>query len=113
MSPFLAWGDFHARSRFAYSTIPEEKWGTTRSLGFSGTLSSFSHFLDCGRSPCRSQLISKPTLWRQNDFFVFFCLGLEDEDGQALFSSLEAFTFKLQGKTVSTILVNHDVSKIA
>ena len=28
---FLAWGDFHARSRFARSTIPEEKWGTTRS----------------------------------------------------------------------------------
>ena len=23
--PFLAWGDFHARSRFARSTIPEEK----------------------------------------------------------------------------------------
>ena len=32
MTPFLAWGDFHARSRFACSTIPEEKWGTTRSL---------------------------------------------------------------------------------
>ena len=32
MSPFLAWDDFHARSRFAFSTIPEEKWGTTRSL---------------------------------------------------------------------------------
>ena len=31
-SPFLAWGDFHARSCFARSTIPEEKWGTTRSL---------------------------------------------------------------------------------
>ena len=31
-SPFLAWGDFHARLRFARSTIPEEKWGTTRSL---------------------------------------------------------------------------------
>ena len=28
VSPFLAWGDFHARSRFACSTIPEEKWGT-------------------------------------------------------------------------------------
>ena len=28
----LAWGDFHARSRFARSTIPEEKWATTRSL---------------------------------------------------------------------------------
>ena len=27
VSPFLAWGDFHARSRFARSTIPEEKWG--------------------------------------------------------------------------------------
>ena len=32
VSPFLAWGDFHARSRFARSTIPEEKWGTTRTL---------------------------------------------------------------------------------
>ena len=32
VSPFLAWGDFHARSRFARFTIPEEKWGTTRSL---------------------------------------------------------------------------------
>ena len=32
MSPFLAWGDFHARSHFSRSTIPEEKWGTTRSL---------------------------------------------------------------------------------
>ena len=27
VSPFLAWGDFHARSRFACSTIPEENWG--------------------------------------------------------------------------------------
>ena len=25
VSPFLAWDDFHARSRFARSTIPEEK----------------------------------------------------------------------------------------
>ena len=32
VSPFLAWGDFLERSRFARSTIPEEKWGTTRSL---------------------------------------------------------------------------------
>ena len=32
VSPFPAWGDFHARSRFARSTIPEEKWETTRSL---------------------------------------------------------------------------------
>ena len=25
LSPFLAWGDFHAHSRFARSTIQEEK----------------------------------------------------------------------------------------
>ena len=31
-TPFLAWGNFHARSRFAPSTIPEDKWETTRSL---------------------------------------------------------------------------------
>ena len=31
--PLLTWGDFHARSRFALSTISEEKWETTRSLG--------------------------------------------------------------------------------
>ena len=36
VSPFLAWGDFHALSRFARSTIPEEKWGTTRSLHWLG-----------------------------------------------------------------------------
>ena len=39
VSPFLAWGDFHARSRFARSTFPKEKWGTTRSLQVSRVLS--------------------------------------------------------------------------
>ena len=34
VSPVLAWGDFHVRSRFACSTTPEEKWETTRSLWF-------------------------------------------------------------------------------
>ena len=29
---FLAWSDFHARSRFAPSTILDEKWGIIRSL---------------------------------------------------------------------------------
>ena len=38
-----AWGDFHARSRFARSTIPEEKWGTTRSLGMSKTIVDDRH----------------------------------------------------------------------
>ena len=32
VSPFLARGDFHARSCFARSPMPEEKRGTTRSL---------------------------------------------------------------------------------
>ena len=41
MSPFLAWGDFHARSRFARPTIPEEKWGTTRSLLKGGDLLNY------------------------------------------------------------------------
>ena len=30
---FLAWGDFHASSRFGRSTIPNGRWWTTRSLG--------------------------------------------------------------------------------
>ena len=32
MSSFLTWGDFHARSRFVRSTIPEEKWGIACNL---------------------------------------------------------------------------------
>ena len=44
----------------------------------------------------------------QNDFVVFFRLGVEDENGQALFSSMTAFASKIQGKTVSTIFVEHD-----
>ena len=31
---FLALGDVYAHSRFARSTIPEGKWGTTRSLAW-------------------------------------------------------------------------------
>ena len=42
VSPFLTWGDFHARSRFARSTIPEQKWGTTRSLRAVKTLYTLS-----------------------------------------------------------------------
>ena len=45
-SPFLAWRDFHARSRFARSTIPEEKWATTRSLsGFWGGMKNDRWYL--------------------------------------------------------------------
>ena len=33
-------GDFQARSRFAHSNIPEEKWGTTGSLTFVGEITT-------------------------------------------------------------------------
>ena len=46
-------GDFHARSRFARSTIPEEKWGTTRSL-----TGIWSRVLDM-----RAYLRPKPEKW--------------------------------------------------
>ena len=48
VSPFLAWGYFHARSRFPRSTVPEEKWGTTRSLIFMGNVftTTFTHTHD-------------------------------------------------------------------
>ena len=34
---FLAWVDFHARSRFARSTIPEKKWGLLIVYQFPGS----------------------------------------------------------------------------
>ena len=34
---FLAWVDFHARSRFPRSTIPEEKWGLLEVYGAATT----------------------------------------------------------------------------
>ena len=40
----------------------------------------------------------------QNDFVVFFRLGVKDENGQALFASLEALTSKIQGKKTYTIV---------
>ena len=53
VSPFLAWGDFHARS-----AIPKEKWGTTRSL----TVST--------RRKCHK--VKKP-FSRQIDFQIWDC----------------------------------------
>ena len=47
------------------------------------------------------------------NFVVFFRRGAEDENGQALFSSLEAFTSEIQGRTVSNILEDHDFCQIA
>ena len=48
-------GDFHARSRFARSSIPEEKWGTTRSLRQGRQLVDFAGFRDFNN--CSSDLI--------------------------------------------------------
>ena len=71
MSPFLAWGDFHASLRFACSTIPEEKWGTTRSLEqpvvynspSAITLSLFYHRLLFHYKSSHSIWLEVPTLW--------------------------------------------------
>ena len=48
-SPYArqAWGDFHACSLFAHSTIPVRKWGTTRSLANVGELLWSSVLKDC------------------------------------------------------------------
>ena len=70
---------------------------------------SLSPLSSLGRSPLSD--FEAHTL--QNDFVVFFRLGVKGESGQTLFSSLEALTFKIQGKTVSTILVDHDFCQIA
>ena len=66
-------------------------------------------FLDCSRSPC--PLISKPTLSKTilSSSFVWESRTKTDK---LFFSSLEAFTSKIQGNTVSTIFVEHDSVKL-
>ena len=68
-------------------------------------------FLDCSSSLCRSLLISKPTLCKT----ILSSLVLESctKTDKLLLSSLEAFTSNIQGKTVSTILVDYDFCQIA
>ena len=68
-------------------------------------------FLDCSSSPSLSANFEAHSL--QKDFVFFFRLEVVYENGQAFFSSLEAFISKIQGKTVSTILVDHDFCQIA
>ena len=68
VSPFLAWGDFHARSRFAPSTIHEDKWGTSRSLSFWKFWKTFFvSLLEVVKN-------SNPTFWlnRKRPIFRFF-----------------------------------------
>ena len=68
VSPFLAWGDFHARSRFAPSTIREDKWGTSRSLSFWKFWKTFFvSLLEVVKN-------SNPTFWlnRKRPTFRFF-----------------------------------------
>ena len=63
MSSFLTWGDFHARSRFARSIIPEEKWGTTPSLRLHGRLQEV-------------WLCSDSTMWSEYSLLVLLVIGL-------------------------------------
>ena len=66
VSPFLAWGDFHARSGFARSTIPEKKWGTTRSLYLSHLLNAICvKIFIMNRYISKSYTTSKNTIDRQ------------------------------------------------
>ena len=62
MSPFLAWGDFHALA-FRLSIIPEEKWGTTPSLRLRGRLQEV-------------QLHSDSTMWSEYSLLVLLDIGL-------------------------------------
>ena len=62
MSPFLAWGDFHALA-FRLSIIPEEKWGTAPSLRLRGRLQEV-------------QLHSDSTMWSEYSLLVLLVIGL-------------------------------------
>ena len=77
----------------------------------------FCHFLFFSSFPAKQSSLSLSANFEahtlQNDVVVFCRLGVKDENGQAIFSSLEAFGSKIQGKTVSNILVDHDFCKIA
>ena len=76
------------------------------SMGFSGALSSCSI-----RSPCRSLLSLKPTVdLCKTILSSSFILESRRKMDNLFFSSLEAFTSKIQGKTVKTILVDHDLA---
>ena len=48
----------------------------------------------------------------QNDFVVFFRLGVEDENGQALFFFFTGIHFQNPGETSEHILVDHDSVKL-
>ena len=81
MSPLLAWGEIHARSRFARSTIPEGKRGTTRSLVVKAFI--FGNLPRRSNNPChylssisRFHLKNvKTLLLRLGDYF-FVCVVL-------------------------------------
>ena len=49
VSSFLAWDDFHARSSFARSTIPGEKWGLIVVYHLSGPLGKQKFTLTCSK----------------------------------------------------------------
>ena len=82
------------------------------SMGFQKLCHLLDIFLDCSRSPCRSLLISKPTLWK-TILSSSFVLELRTKTDKLFYSSLKTFTSKIQRKTVSTIQVDHDFCQIA
>ena len=77
--PFLAWGDFHARSRFACSTISEEKWGTTRSLQLYETDENFGEHYD--RRLARNQKNARTQTLFFHQISDYGTLAVKNEDG--------------------------------
>ena len=90
VSPFLARGDFHARSCFARSPMPEEKRGTTRSLAH-WALDAWA--LESGKSHWCPDMLSGHLLfffWKITLVQSFYkgCFSVEQSYG-VLFSRLQ------------------------
>ena len=73
VSPFLAWGDFHVRSRFACSTITGEEWGTTRSLAH-WALEEWA--LEFGKSHWCPDMLARHFFFLKNNFGSDFLQGM-------------------------------------
>ena len=60
---FLAWGDFHARSRFARSTKAEEKWGLLVAICTMTSFTIATRILQDFPFLCKLRLLSFKSRW--------------------------------------------------
>ena len=79
----LAWGDFHARSGFTPSTIPEEKWGLL-------VVNLFGNFGKCSSSRYWKLPKVKPDFlveWKASDIsFLSFFFNLLNRCNKATYT---------------------------